>query len=165
MLTLRTVTVIISILTRYVSSGLLTDLCLYTQSRTGSSSGTLVVWDGPLARETTLSLAIIGIEVDWTRLNRGKARGKMEQWSRVEIWTRASTLSMETGAHVLHHVEWVSRHVPDVWNVAPSVLTLWTGDHVKLLHVQLIVSGEDGVAGVHVPDHVALVNRRGHVML
>ena len=83
----------------------------------------------------------------------------MEQLSRVVTSSRrnAVTPNMATGADVRPHVELERRNVSDVSHVAgQSVEIERTRDHVKLLRVQLIVNGEDGVHGALVRRHVGL---------
>ena len=90
----------------------------------------------------------------------------MEQWSPVVTSNRRNAVTpiMETGADVLPHVELERRNVSDVSHVAGQSAEIErTRDHVKLLRVQLIVNGEDGVHGALVRRLVGLVFSSGHV--
>ena len=77
MLTLLTVMESTDIPTLSKWTGLQTDLFMFIRTKTESSSGTLEVWDGPLAKLIILILAIIGIGAVWIQMNHGKENGKV----------------------------------------------------------------------------------------
>ena len=77
MLTLLTVMESTDIPTPLKWTGLLTDLFMFTRTRTESSSGTLEVLDGPLEKLIILNQEIIGIGAVWILMNPGRENGKV----------------------------------------------------------------------------------------
>ena len=150
MLTLLTVMESTDIPTPLKWTGLLTDLFMFTRTRTESSSGTQEVLDGPLERLIILNQEIIGIEAVWILMNPGRENGKVVWRSHVLTLKQGTPVSMvplETGAGVLLPVVLVHRHVSEeLLKVVTDVEKPVIADLARLLHVQLIANG---VAGDH----------------